>query len=64
MMTNEGRFDRIARVLLGLGILSLAFVGPQTPWGYVGIIPLVTGIFGFCPLYKLVGLSTCPLHHK
>jgi hypothetical protein len=55
MMTNEGRFDRIARVLLGLGILSLAFVGPQTPWGYVGIIPLVTGIFGFCPLYKLVG---------
>ena len=61
MITNEGKLDRILRVLFGLGLLSLVFVGPQTAWGYVGIIPLATGLFGFCPLYKVFGLNTCPL---
>ncbi len=49
MKINEGAFDRIVRVVAGLGILSLAFVGPQTPWAYLGAIPLITGIVGFCP---------------
>jgi hypothetical protein len=57
---NEGLADRLIRVTLGLAALSLAFVGPQTPWGYLGLIPLLTGIVGFCPLYRLVGISTCP----
>ena len=64
MIKNVGNIDRIARVVIGLGILSLAFVGPQTALGYVGLIPLVTGIVGTCPLYKLMGLSTCPLSSK
>lgn len=57
--TNEGSLDRVLRVLLGAVLLSLVFVGPQTVWGMLGLIPLVTGIFGFCPIYKLVGINTC-----
>ena len=57
---NEGLADRLIRVALGLVLLSLAFVGPQTPWGYIGLIPLLTGIVGFCPLYRLLGINTCP----
>lgn len=59
MKVNEGGLDRVLRVVVGLGILSLAFVGPHTPWGYVGIVPLLTGIFGFCPAYALLGINTC-----
>lgn len=57
-MTNEGPFDRVVRVLAGLAILSLAFFGPQTAWGYLGAIPLVTGLIGWCPLYSLLGIRT------
>jgi hypothetical protein len=59
MTVNEGGLDRIVRVIVGLGILSLAFVGPQTPWAYLGVIPLLTGIVGFCPAYALLGVNTC-----
>jgi hypothetical protein len=58
---NEHPIERGVRVALGLGLISLAFVGPQTPWGYLGIIPLLTGIAGTCPLYSLVGINTCPV---
>ena len=57
---NEGLVDRLIRSAVGLFVLSLAFLGPQTPWGYLGLVPLVTGIVGFCPLYRLVGINTCP----
>ena len=57
-MTNEGTIDRAVRIIAGLGILSLAFVGPQTPLGYLGLVPLATGLLGFCPVYKLLGFST------
>ncbi len=57
-MTNEGPFDRVVRILAGLAILSLAFFGPQTAWGYLGAIPLVTGLIGWCPLYSLLGIRT------
>jgi hypothetical protein len=60
-MTNEGTLDRTIRIILGLAVLSLAFFGPRTPLGYVGVIPLVTGLIGFCPLYRVLGLSTCPM---
>ncbi len=63
-MTNEGTIDRAIRIVLGLGLLSLAFIGPQSPLGYIGLVPLATGLIGFCPLYKLVGFSTCPLPKK
>ena len=58
---NEGTLDRVLRVLVGIGLISLVFVGPQTPWGWIGVVPLVTGLVGSCPLYTLLGLRTCPL---
>lgn len=58
MKKNIGTTDRIVRVSVGLAVVSLVFVGPQTAWGLLGIIPLATGIFGFCALYKLIGLET------
>ncbi|MGH7696144.1 MAG: YgaP family membrane protein [Gemmatimonadaceae bacterium] len=57
---NEGSLDRVLRVALGLVLLSLTLVGPKTPWGLLGLLPLVTGLIGFCPLYRVLGLSTCP----
>jgi hypothetical protein len=60
-MINEGTLDRALRVALGIGLLSLVFVGPATYWGLVGLVPLTTGLVGFCPLYRLVGLTTCRL---
>ena len=59
--TNEGTADRVIRVIAGLGLLSLAFMGPQTPWGYIGVVPLATGLLGNCPLYSILGISTCGL---
>ena len=56
---NEGKLDRTLRVIAGLGILSLVFVGPQTAWGWVGVVPLVTGLIGNCPLYSILGINTC-----
>ena len=58
---NEGTIDRVLRIILGAVLLSLVFIGPMTPWGWVGIIPLATGLLGSCPLYSIFGLSTCPL---
>lgn len=59
-MTNEGTLDRGIRIVLGLALLSLTVVGPKSMLGLIGIVPLVTGAIGFCPLYKILGLSTCP----
>ena len=59
MSRNEGSLDRAARVILGLVLISLVFVGPQTAWGWVGIVPLLTGLVGICPLYSVLGLKTC-----
>ncbi|MEZ4870640.1 MAG: DUF2892 domain-containing protein [Bdellovibrionales bacterium] len=61
---NEGTIDRTIRVLAGVGILSMAFIGPETAWGYIGIVPIVTGLVGFCPLYKVLGISTCSINNK
>ncbi len=59
MAKNVGSLDRILRIVVGLGLLSLVFVGPQTPWGWLGVIPLLTGFVSFCPAYRLLGISTC-----
>ncbi len=59
-MTNEGTTDRALRIVAGLILLSLVFFGPQTPWGWVGLVPLITGLVGFCPLYRVLGINTCP----
>ena len=59
--TNVGNVDRALRIVLGFLLLSMVFLGPKTAWGFVGFVPLLTGLGGFCPLYRVFGLSTCPL---
>ncbi|MFZ7092217.1 MULTISPECIES: YgaP family membrane protein [Roseobacteraceae] len=61
MSKNEGTLDRILRVIVGLGLLAMVFVGPQTAWGWIGLVPLLTGLVGYCPLYAVLGIKTCPL---
>lgn len=56
---NLGPIDRTIRIVLGGALIAIVFVGPQSPWGYVGIVPLLTGLVGFCPAYCPLGLSTC-----
>lgn len=58
---NEHPMERVARVVVGLVLLALVFVGPQTPWGLIGVVPLLTGLLGSCPIYTLLGMSTCPV---
>jgi hypothetical protein len=58
-MINESRLDRAFRILLGAVLLSLVFVGPKTAWGYIGAVPLLTGLVGHCPLYRVLGVSSC-----
>ena len=60
-MTNVGTLDRAIRIVLGLALISLTFVGPHSLLGLLGLIPLATGLVGFCPLYRLLGLSTSPV---
>lgn len=59
MPRNEGTLDRALRIIAGLVLLSLVFIGPQTPWGWVGLVPLATGLMGYCALYSLLGINTC-----
>ncbi len=59
MTRNEGMLDRLLRVALGVVLIALVFVGPQIPWGWIGVIPLVTGLVGTCPLYSVLGMNTC-----
>ncbi|MCB1509740.1 MAG: DUF2892 domain-containing protein [Hyphomicrobiaceae bacterium] len=59
MQANVGGIDRILRIVVGLALLSLVFIGPKTMWGLVGIVPLATGLFSFCPAYTLFGIQTC-----
>lgn len=61
MPRNEGTTDRVLRVILGLALLSLVFVGPQSMWGLIGLVPLVTGLVGSCPVYTVLGIRTCPM---
>lgn len=62
--TNEGTLDRAARVILGLGLIGAAATGRLGTWGYIGIVPLLTGLAGTCPLYSLIGVSTCAVKTK
>lgn len=61
MNLNVGTVDRVARVVAGLVLIALAVVGTIGAWGYIGIVPLVTGAIGYCPAYSLLGLRTCPI---
>ncbi len=59
MKKNIGSTERFIRLLAGLGIIAMAFVGPRSPWAFLGIIPILTGLIGWCPPYALLGISTC-----
>ncbi|WP_193368444.1 YgaP family membrane protein [Pelagibius marinus] len=58
MNRNVGTLDRILRVIVGVILIALVFVGPKTAWGWIGVIPLVTAFIGFCPAYRLLGICT------
>jgi hypothetical protein len=58
-MFNVGTIDRVLRIIVGAGLIALVFFGPKTLWGWVGLVPLVTGLIGWCPAYSLLGIKTC-----
>ena len=59
MKQNVHNVERVIRVLIGLAVISLVFIGPQSNWGWLGLIPVATGLIGWCPPYSLLGISTC-----
>ena len=59
MERNIGDVERVVRVVAGVLILSLVFVGPKSLWGLIGIMPILTGLSGWCPPYSLLGINTC-----
>lgn len=64
LKVNEHPVERAARVVLGVALIAMAAMGTIGVWGYIGVVPLLTGAVGSCPLYTLFGLSTCPVKSK
>ncbi len=62
-LKNVGTIDRILRIVVGLVGIALVFLGPQTAWGWLGLIPLLTGLLSWCPLYNLINMNTNEHHH-
>ncbi len=63
-MRMDGTASRVIRVVIGLGALSLTILGPHTPWGYLGLVPLLSGLTGFCPVCSLPGVNACKVPVK
>lgn len=61
MKLNVGGLDRVLRIVVGLVLIGLAATGVVGWWGYIGVVPLFTGVFRFCPAYGLLGMNTCPM---
>jgi len=59
MQKNVGNTERAIRIIVGLVLISLVFIGPQSVWGWIGVVPLATGLLGWCPPYSLFGINTC-----
>ena len=64
MTSNVGGVDRILRIVAGIVLIALVVVGPKTSWGWIGLIPLATGLLGWCPAYVPFGISSCPRSQK
>ena len=64
MKFNVGGIDRILRIVVGIVLIGLAATGTVGWWGWLGVGPLATGLFRFCPMYRLLGMSTCPVQNK
>ena len=61
MKVNVGTLDRAGRVVIGLALIGMAAMDVVGPWGYIGVVPLLTAGLGFCPLYSIIGHNTCPI---
>jgi Protein of unknown function (DUF2892) len=61
MKVNVGGLDKIVRIVAGAALIALAVTGTIGAWGWIGIVPLATGLLGICPLYSILGVNTCPL---
>ena len=61
MKTNVGGIDKILRIVVGIALISMAALGVVGVWGWIGVVPLLTGLFGVCPAYLLLGANTCPV---
>lgn len=61
MTSNVGSIDRVLRVVLGVVLIALTLIGTIGAWGWIGLVPLATAALGFCPLYSVLGFSTCPM---
>lgn len=61
MKANVGGIDRVLRIVAGLVLTGLAVAGIGAPWTWIGVVPLLTGIFSFCPFYPLLGINSCPM---
>ena len=61
MTPNVGGIDKILRIVAGVGLIGATVAGLLPAWGYIGIVPLATGLLGWCPAYPLLGMSTCPM---
>lgn len=59
MTKNIGSPERLIRIIIGLVLIAIVFVGPKTVWGWIGVVPLLTGLVGWCPPYQLLGINTC-----
>lgn len=59
MKQNIHNIERAVRVVIGAAIVSLVFIGPQSPWGWLGLVPIATGLIGWCPPYAMLGINTC-----
>lgn len=64
MKANVGGIDRILRIVVGLVLIALAASGTVGAWGWIGVVPVLTGLFKFCPAYTLLGMNTCPMQSK
>lgn len=64
MKQNIHNIERVVRLIVGIGLTSMAFVGPANPWFFLGLVPLATGLIGWCPPYAMLGINTCTLEKK
>ncbi|HOW48317.1 MAG TPA: DUF2892 domain-containing protein [Rubrivivax sp.] len=64
MKINEGGIDRVLRILAGLVLIALAWTGTIGVWGWIGVVPLATGLIGWCPAYSIFGISSCPMKSR
>ena len=64
MNANVGGIDKILRIVAGIALIAMAAMSVIGPWGFIGIVPLLTGLLGWCPAYTLLGIKTCPMQKK